>query len=214
MGLLLENKFVQNTAVAGVKAALVEKGLVQPEANTRGICFRASFKWLACKIAGLPFNYLAGKVQSAYGKQLDYLGEPDQLRSQGLGYEQWVKQIHEIDKRFLDKWGGRDRYGLTCDARQVEGLAGTVSMTPGGNENFVYCFYGTIAGRTGSDSFWGLAVAAFGGTPPMFFDSNCGDFTFDGKAVPGADMDAHVDQYTEGGYAIRDRFQYTLVNKT
>jgi hypothetical protein len=61
----------------------------------------------------------SGKVQSAYAKQLDYLGEPDQLRTQGLGYEQWVKQTHVIDKRFLDKWGGRDHYGLTCDARQV-----------------------------------------------------------------------------------------------
>jgi len=123
-----EITFTQDGALKRTHREFVEKGLVEETKEAFGICFRASFKWLACKIEGLTFPYYADKLVSAYKKQLAYLEQPSDLLEMDISYASWVEAVRDQDVLFLNKWGSRDPYRLQCQAMRVPQLRGSMPL--------------------------------------------------------------------------------------
>jgi|KBSMisStandDraft_5_1062788.scaffolds.fasta_scaffold1310205_1 hypothetical protein len=201
-----EITFTQDGALKRTHREFVEKGLVEETKEAFGICFRASFKWLACKIEGLTFPYYADKLVSAYKKQLAYLEQPSDLLEMDISYASWVEAVRDQDVLFLNKWGSRDPYRLQCQAMRVPQLRGSMPLAG----DFVCCFYGTQ--KPPSDRYWGHAVAYFGSGSARFFDANDGEYSFSSMATAAADIDKFINGYTSPSKnkIIVDRFIYQM----
>ena len=203
-----EITFTQDGALKRKHSQLVDKGLVEEAKEKSGICFRASFKWLACKIEDRAFPYYADKLVSAYKKQLAYLEQPSDLLGMDISYASWVEAVRDQDVLFLNKWGSRDPYRLKCQAMHVPRLHGSMPLAG----DFVYCFYGTQNPQPPSDRYWGHAVAYFGSGSPRFFDANDGEYSFSSMATAAADIDKFINGYTtpSKNKIIVDRFIYQM----
>jgi hypothetical protein len=85
----------------------------------RGLCFRLSYKWCACKVRQQPFKFYGASVGKTYAKQMNYLREPDCVRLEDqASYAGWVLAAHRNDEYFIDTWR-KSHGGLTCRSHWV-----------------------------------------------------------------------------------------------
>jgi hypothetical protein len=179
-----------------------------------GVCFRLSFKWLACRIYGLPFkmDVTAANGATVIGKQETYLARVapyEQVRDTFKGdvYYNFLTNVDRISVALLNEWGQKTRkdgkgakYNLRFRSQRKQKLAAAAEF--GGDAAMVIGVYGAVGAKRAP---WAHATAFYRQGPTiLYFDSNGGEFTL----APGDDGGALIEQdlarYGLSPYQIKD----------
>ena len=181
-----------------------------------GVCFRLSFKWLACHIYGLPFNMdvTTANGASAIKKQFTYLEKVapyEDVRNtfRGDAYYTYRTNVDRISVDLLNDWGQKaGKYNLHFRSQRKGSLAGAPEFRA--DAAMVIGIYGT-SGQNRRP--WAHATAFYrqGGTI-LYFDSNGGEFTLvAGGRWRGVDREGRGAVTGLAPYQIKD---YALYHAT
>jgi hypothetical protein len=214
-------------------AAALEKNKSQREALPKGhrerpgklrdpggVCFRLSFKWLACRIYGVPFKMdvttaNGARVITKQWKYLDRVTPYEKVSDTGKDDEVYYDFLNNVDRISIDllnEWGHKARkeakgggvkYNLRFRSERKRSLAGATEFRADGA--MVIGVYGTEAGKPP----WAHATAFFRQGPTIFyFDSNGGEFTLAPGDDGGALIEKDMERYGIAPYQIRDYALY------
>lgn len=175
-------------------------------AEPQGVCFRESFKWLACRIYGQPFKFESSNAQKVIGKQANYLQPIAPFEGPKAKFETFFAAVHRISLQTLNQWGTKDsvktqqaKYRLRFDGEIVQHtLSGCGALMH--DAQMVIGMYGN-ADKTGP---WAHAVALYRkGAELVYFDPNGGEFAFDPGDQIGAQLMNHF-RYRDQPYVGKD----------
>lgn len=184
-----------------------------------GVCFRLSFKWLACKIYGQPYQFDINRVngEKIIAKQMGYLDEVAPYEKvaglsshQGDPYYRFFTNVDRISINKLNTWGqkqkkiGGTKYNLRFRSVHRKSLATAPEFRA--DAQFVIGVYGTIAPKRFP---WAHATAFYrnGGTI-LYFDSNGGEFTLGSTDNAGQLIATDMKRYGISPHSISDYALY------
>jgi hypothetical protein len=186
-----------------------------------GVCFRLSFKWLACKIYERPFKFDITQVkgEKIVAKQLGYLNDIAPYEKvmgpsgafRGDPYYRFFTSVDRISVGKLNEWGqktakggGGSKYNLRFRSVHRKSLPEAREFQV--DAQFVIGVYGTM----GPKRFpWAHATAFYRkGEKVLYFDSNGGEFTLDPKDDAGALIATDLRRYGTPPYSISEYALY------
>jgi hypothetical protein len=168
---------------------------VSIQLETKGVCFRITFKWAACMLIGGEFNYTPNADKTAtkhstYRKEtLAIYPKKYSSLSKDTDYEEYVSADYRETKTYVDLWGKlfKDKNKTTYSGVSVvdqckNSIWSLSSFQP--DRAYLGIFYGR--GSSGAP-FGHVVCLAFDCTfddsmeivcKPKFFDSNFGEYEF------------------------------------
>src|SRR5688572_4828142 len=97
-------KFTQKTVMDKITLSL----------PTKGICFRLTFKWAACALAGGRFKYEEANADKTAAKHTEYRKETLAMEktlegdfSDSKNFSKYVDLDHKETRRFVKEWGAK-----------------------------------------------------------------------------------------------------------
>jgi hypothetical protein len=212
MGLTIDIDFKKipnphDTNKPGLHSALLGSANAKLKLNgqTRGICFRVSYKWLVTQWKGQVFKGAAMNVEKVYPKQMEYLKQADTMK--GQEYKVWFQNSNNLSQTTLQDWGAK--HGHSCAAPYTTSDMGSAAPLTGNPDTaMIVGFFGL---KNGTD-VWGHATAyCCRNNNPKFFDINYGVYDFDaGDNVGRVMQDWIVSKYVDNEYKISDFVLYRI----
>lgn len=185
---------------------------------TKGICFRLTFKWAACTLAGGRFKYDEANADKTAAKHTEYRKETLAMEatlkgdfSDSQDFAKYVDLDHKETRRFVKQWGAKFTDADKNVFTNLDVLNQTIdpiydylktTKVPGD-----YAVLGVFYGRNGS-SAWGHVVGfcTRGGKSadgPCFFDANSGLWEFDSDENFADSIRSYIrNVYLKGGRTI------------
>ena len=156
-----------------------------------GVCFRESFKWLACKIYGLDFKFENSNAQKVVDKQATYLASVQPYEGSRARFEPFFANVHRISLQQLNQWGNKNSKHTGRAKYRLKFAGQTVLFTLTGCQAFNQDAQMVIGlyGDTDKAGSWAHAVAFYrSGDEIVYFDANGGEYRFD----PGDNIGAEI----------------------
>lgn len=159
--------------------------------SPEGVCFRESFKWLACKIRGLEFKFEDSNAQKVLDKQQAYLRAIKPYEGAKASFDTFFTNVHRHSQKKLDEWGSKESSKTKTSKCRLRFTSQVVLFTLSGCQAFnrdAQMIIG-LYGKTDKAGPWAHAVAFYRrGNEIVYFDANGGEFGFDPADQIGAEL--------------------------